>query len=168
MYSLHSCITWRGPSWPKNVVKCTKCVKKILLWLIFHFSVPDLPDCTMPRPRRWLCAYAVVYLHKLYVCNQCFWLRGVCVWEVPLVVIMRREEDTEIGADPAFTKNKMWHFTELRVLCTACKNSLRIGEIVCLCMYIWMDWWMCVSVYLCKTIYIFQWENLVYMDVIQY
>ena len=27
-------------------------------------------------------------------------------------VIMRREEDIEIGADPACTKHKMWHFTE--------------------------------------------------------
>lgn len=34
------------------------------------------------------------------------------MWVVLLVAIMRREEDVEIGADPAFTKHKMWHFTE--------------------------------------------------------
>lgn len=86
-----------------------------------------------------------------------------------MVAIMRREEDVEIGADPAFTKHKMWHFTEFG-FCEqhACKNSMQIGQIVCLCMYVCMDWWMCVGVYLFKTIYIFQQENLVYLDVIQY
>ena len=90
------------------------------------------------------------------------------MWVVPLVAIMRREEDIEIGADSAFTKHKMWHFAELWVLCTACKNSIGIAEIVCLCMYeyVWMD--VCVGVYLFKTIYVFQKENLVYLDVIQY
>ena len=31
------------------------------------------------------------------------------MWVVPLVAIMRREEDIENGSDPAFTKHKMWH-----------------------------------------------------------
>jgi len=35
-------------------------------------------------------------------------------------------------------------------------------------MYVWMDAWMCVGVYLLKTIYIFQQENLMYLDVIHY
>jgi len=35
------------------------------------------------------------------------------MWVVPLVAIMRRQEDIEIGADPAFTEHKIWHFTEL-------------------------------------------------------
>jgi hypothetical protein len=75
------------------------------------------------------------------------------MWVVLLVAIMRREEDIEIGADPVFTKHKMWHFAELWVLCTACKNSIRIGETVYLCTYkyVWID--MCVGVYLKPFIY---------------
>jgi len=62
------------------------------------------------------------------------------MWVVLLVAIMRREEVVEIGADPAFTKHKMWHFTAFG-FCEqhACKNSMQTGEIVCLCMYVWMD-----------------------------
>jgi hypothetical protein len=82
MYSTHSWMNWTGTIWPKNVVKCTKCViknKKLLLWSRVHSFIADLPGCAMPHPKRWLCACDLVYLHKLYVCNQCFWLRGINV-----------------------------------------------------------------------------------------
>ena len=136
------------------------CEKKILLWLMFHFSIPDLPYCTMPRPRRWLCAYGVVIFIN-YMCYQCFWLKGVYVGSAA----GGNNEEGRRYRNWCWswihrTRNVTFYWVMGSVHSMLELNTNRRD---CLSLYVYMyglmDGWMCVGVYLFKTIYIFQQEN---------
>jgi hypothetical protein len=146
------------------------CEKKVFVVVDGSFLLPDLPDCTIPWPRRWLCAYDIIYLHKLYVCNQCFRLRGVYMGSAAG------------GNNEKARRYRLWcwsciHKTQNTAFYWVMGSAHSMKELNtnrrdCLCMYVrmdgWIDWWMCVGVLSFKNIYMFQQENLVYLDVIHF
>jgi hypothetical protein len=122
--------------------------KKNLLWLMVHFSykIYQTAQCHAPEDG-YVPMIFINYLHKLYVCNQCFWLRGVCMGSAA----GGNNEEARRYRNWCWsciykTQNMAFYW----VMGSAhSMQELNTNRRDCLCMYVWMNGWIDGCVWVC-------------------